>query len=238
MKHAPGAAILAINLLLRSLMLAASIAASLSWHSTCSAADLYKWVDDKGQVHYSDAVPADAVNKKRDVLDSKGVVVDEVGAAKTKAELEEEQRRKEQEAIRQQQLKTQRKHDRMLLQTYNSASDIIDMRNRRIAAISDNITLNKNRIDKLNEDLTPLRKQIAGLQQNGREVPDELRRKVRNIEDHIAMRNRIIKQQHEEQARLRVRFQRDLDRFKALIGRTGPANRQVSSGSGSPHPHP
>lgn len=238
MRTTPGAAILAIKPLLRSLLLGAAIAASLSWHSSCFSANLYKWVDDKGQVHYSDAVPPDAINKKRDVIDQKGVVIDEIGAAKTKAQSKEERRRKKQEAIRRQQLKAQQEHDRLLLQTYTSEGDIVNMRDRRISTIDDKITLNKDHIDKLKKDLVPLRKQIAAMQQNGKEIPADLRDKVREIEDHISLRIKIIKQQRDELKRVREQFQKDLERFRTLTVHPEPAERQVSTGSVYPPPHP
>ena len=200
-------------------------------------AELYKWVDDKGQIHYSDSVPPEAINKQRDVIDQKGIVVDEIGAAKTKAQLEEDKRRKAQEAIKQQQLDAKHRHDKMLLETYNNDSDIVKMRERKLAAISDIITINQNRIDKLKEDLVPFKKQVAAIQKNNKEIPGELRDKVKEIKDHIAMRVKIIQQQHDEQDRLRDKFQQDLERFRYLTGRQAPG-QQVSSGSGSPPPHP
>ena len=237
MNHTPGALILAINWFTRSLFLSTAITASLLWHANSFSAELYKWVDDKGQIHYSDSVPPEAINKKRDVIDQKGIVVDEIGAAKTKAQLEEDKRRKAREAIKKQQQDAIHQHDLMLLETYNNDSDIVKMRERKLAAINDIITINQNRIDKLKEDLVPFKKQIAAIQKSNKEIPGELRDKVKEIEDHIAMRVKIIQQQHDEQDRLRDKFQQDLERFRYLTRRQAPG-QQVSNGSGSPPPHP
>lgn len=237
MNHAPDALILAINSYTRSLFLTAAMTVSLLWHSDCFPAELYKWVDDKGQVHYSDSVPPDAINKKRDVIDNKGIVVDKIGAAKTKAQLEEEARREQLEAIKQARLNARRQHDQMLLQTYNNESDLLQMRDRKLSAINDTITLNRNRIGKLKEDLDPIKNRIATLQKDGKEIPDDLQARAKALEDHIVMRTKIIKQYRDQQDRLREQFQQDLERFKYLTENQGAAGQQVNSESGSPPPH-
>src|SRR5215472_2777081 len=70
-------------------------------------AALYKWVDEKGVVHYSDTLPPEAVDKARTELNKQGVEV-----KKTDKALTPEQRRAiEQEAQRQKQLARQQEED-------------------------------------------------------------------------------------------------------------------------------
>jgi len=51
------------------------------------AAGMYKWTDDKGAVHYSDQMPADAVNKGTTVFDKQGRPVKKIDAAPTPEQL-------------------------------------------------------------------------------------------------------------------------------------------------------
>lgn len=55
---------------------------------------LYKWVDEEGQVHYSDRVPADQIKKKHEELSEQGVVLEKIENARTKEEFAAERDRK------------------------------------------------------------------------------------------------------------------------------------------------
>ena len=46
---------------------------------------LYKWVDDNGQVHYSDKVPPKQIKKEHQELSGHGVVLEKIGGAWTPA---------------------------------------------------------------------------------------------------------------------------------------------------------
>ncbi|MFT7672628.1 MAG: hypothetical protein ACI845_001037, partial [Gammaproteobacteria bacterium] len=50
---------------------------------SATAATLYKWIDDDGQIRYSDQLPPLQVKKKHEKLNSQGVVIDTKEAAKT-----------------------------------------------------------------------------------------------------------------------------------------------------------
>src|SRR2546430_14534960 len=58
------------------LILALTYAAARDAHAVT-----YKWVDDKGIVHYSDKIPADAVNRGHVELDKQGVHLKKTDAA-------------------------------------------------------------------------------------------------------------------------------------------------------------
>jgi hypothetical protein len=237
-KHTMGAVILAIKTATWPFICTAVVLIGFSWPAPSPAGDLYKWVDDNGVVHFSDAVPPEAIDKKRDVLDNKGIVVNEIEAKKTKAQLEEEERRKQVEAEKQHEINAQQQYDHMLLDTYTSESDIVSMRDRKISAIADIITLNQNRIDKLKEDLAPLKKQVETLRKNGQDIPADLSAHVKDLEDHITVRINIIEKTRADEAHWRKQFAQDLERYRYLTAQQNPPSEALSSGSTSPPPHP
>src|ERR1700690_4041841 len=71
----------------------------------------YRWVDEKGVVHYGDRIPAQDTQKEHTVLNREGVEVSKSDAQKSPAQIAEEARR-DQEELRLQQ------HDSFLLTTY------------------------------------------------------------------------------------------------------------------------
>src|SRR6266550_478902 len=78
---------------------AALLALAFSISSVTSHAATYKWVDEKGVVHYTDKMPAEEINKGRVELNKQGVTVKATEAAPTPEQRQakelEEQRKKE-----------------------------------------------------------------------------------------------------------------------------------------------
>src|SRR5688572_12769969 len=57
----------------------------------------YRWVDEKGVVHYGDRIPPQYANKERAVLNSQGVQVGHIEAQRTPEQQAEYLRRQQQE---------------------------------------------------------------------------------------------------------------------------------------------
>ncbi len=111
-RRASAAVVLALALLLPGAALAA----------------MYKWVDDKGVVHYSDQVPPAAVNKGNVELSPQGIPIRKVAPAMTpeqRSAHEAEQARQNESAKgpTREQIESAR-HDRALLQSYTTAGEI------------------------------------------------------------------------------------------------------------------
>ena len=45
--------------------------------AAANAAEVYRWVDENGDVHYSESLPPDFEDKGHDVLNERGIVTDE-----------------------------------------------------------------------------------------------------------------------------------------------------------------
>jgi hypothetical protein len=54
---------------------------------TAGAGTLYKWIDENGEVRYSDRMPANQVKREHQTLNSQGVVITTKSAAKTEEEI-------------------------------------------------------------------------------------------------------------------------------------------------------
>ena len=111
-------------------------AAALLAASGPSRAAMYKWVDDKGVVHYTDRLPPEAVDKASTELNKQGIPV-----KKTDKALTPEQRRAiEQDSQRQKQLAREQeevaRRDRALLSSYTSEAEIDLARNRSLQTIN------------------------------------------------------------------------------------------------------
>ncbi|MGD8430907.1 MAG: DUF4124 domain-containing protein [Ectothiorhodospiraceae bacterium] len=186
------------------------------------AGKLYKWVDDQGNVHYSDTVPPDEAKKrrKREVKSDTGQTVETIEPPPTREELQARERarkkaeeeRRRQEAVR----ARQQERDQALLMTYQSVADMERARDDRLAAMESQITLIQSRIDKLETQLAKQRKQAARMERSGRGDPGPVYAQIRQLRGNIEDNRRFIEEKRQAQQRLREEFDQDIKRFREL----------------------
>lgn len=68
-------------------------------------ARMYRWVDENGQVHYSDRIPPKYANKERKEFDTEGRVISVVQAAKKEAQLAAQEKKAAAEGQRHKEVK-------------------------------------------------------------------------------------------------------------------------------------
>ena len=174
----------------------------------------YRWVDEKGVVHYGDRVPPQYVEKESVILNKQGVPVGKLDAQKTPAELAEEARL-HQMAMRQKQ------HDAFLLTTYASIADIERLRDERLATIATQRSAAEQYIESLNSRLSSLQERALKFKPynagpEARRMPDALAQDlVRTLNEMRSQRGGLEKKA-EEEAALRKQFQADIERYKEL----------------------
>ena len=188
---------------------------------TASAAALYKWIDEDGQVRYSDRLPAQQVKRKHQQLNSQGVVVTTTEAAKSEEELaaEAEARRKtEAQAAEDARLKEiQYKKDQVLLLTFSSEKELALARDDRLEVLDSVIQLITKSIESNQQTLKELE---TAAEQNytsqGNEVPGGLAQKIEHFTGKIESRTDQLLSKIEEKNRINEQFELDLARYREL----------------------
>ncbi len=198
-----------------SLAIVAALTAALA-AAPAAAARLYKWVDEKGEVHYTDTPPPEAARHDRAILNEQGIAVKRLEGEKTPEELEAERRRRAAAEARRRAEEARRRHDRMLLATYGSEADMVAARDEKIATLEGLILITRQRIRKLEGELERLRRSAAEMERAGRPVSEELRRRIRETRAHIRANRAFIAAKRREQDRIRAQFERDIQRFREL----------------------
>jgi len=186
-----------------------------------SAGKLYKWVDENGEVRYSDRLPPQQSGKQHQQLNSQGVVLSTQEKAKSSDELaaEAEAKRKieadEAEAARLKAIQDQQ--DRVLLLTYTSADEIMHAREDRIAVIDSVIGLIQNSVETTQEKLDRLNKSAErNYLSKNLEVPGGLAQKIEFLERKIANRNAQLEAKLSDKAKINEKYEADLLRFQEL----------------------
>lgn len=208
-------AIAAIVTIAVSVTFAAERAAATSKPAgTGQAEKLYRWVDDKGVVHYGDSIPPEYSKQQRDVLNKQGIQIGTMDAEKSPAQVAEELRQKE--TIRQAAAR-----DDILLRTYLSFEQIEQLRDQRLDLIESQIKVTTQYLHSKRTKLMGLHAQSGHYRPynsagNAPTMPDQLAEDlVRTIND-IKIQEENLESKRAEQDALRSRFRSDIERFKQL----------------------
>lgn len=191
----------------------------LSSLAVTAQAAMNKWVDDKGQVHYGDEVPAEYLNQKRAVLNEQGVVVKNY---KSQEQLEKEkQENAATESVKKARLieaKTQDLRDRVLLDTFTTDRDIDMARDDRVSAIDSQIQLAESNIKEGERKMNEVNTQIAAIEKSGRAVPDNLFKQRDSVSRQLENNYKYVETKQEERKQINTRFEEDMKRFRELKG--------------------
>jgi len=177
---------------------------------------LYKWVDEKGDVHYSDTVPPQEAGKQRSILNSEGLTVDKVDRAKTPEEIAEHERHAADKAALQKRIDEQAAHDRMLLTTYLSESDLIHARDAKIQGVENTITDARATLGRQHQQLESLMRRAADTELAGKKVSPELVKKIQDARDQIRGTRELIQQRRTDQEAIRKEYAPELERYHKL----------------------
>ena len=177
---------------------------------------MYKWVDENGQVHFGDRIPAKYLVKEHDELNDQGLVTKHKEAAKT-AEQKAEEKRLEQER-KQAELEAKRKQqrDRILLDTYTTERDLIMARDSRLEAIDSQINLATSLIKDSNDKIESMEKQMTEIKASGRDVPPDLYNRLENHKQQVSVQRRVMESYKKRRDEVSAQFNEYIERFTAL----------------------
>jgi hypothetical protein len=174
----------------------------------------YRWVDEKGEVHYGDHIPPQYANQERHVLNAQGVEVGRLDAQKSPEQLAAEAR-EHATLIR------QRQHDAFLITTYTSVKDIEALRDVRLEQLRGQRTAAEQYVESLRSRLAMLQTRALAYQPysstaGARRMPDDLAENLVRTVNELDVQSRALASKSEEEGSLRAQFQTDIERYRAL----------------------
>lgn len=193
-------------------------------------AGLYKWTDERGRIHYSDQMPADAVNRASYELNRQGQTVRKTEQARPvvqqvpKDESDEQRMR---QAQRDRLLAERR--DRALVESYTNEKEIDLAKSRAVATIDGQVQSAEAfiaQMQKRREELESKKSTYAP-----RPVPGSIEREIETIDGELGRQNDFIASKRKESATVAARYDADKQRFREL--RSGaPTGSVVTSDDG------
>lgn len=198
------------KLALLNVLLLASLA-SPAW-----AQNLYKWVDEDGEVHYSQTLPPEQAARAHDRLTRNGQVAERVERVKTGDELAslkvEQELQREEAELR----KIQAQRDRLFLAAHPTEEDVrrvIDGRRETVAAERQSVEslLEQNRTSFANDV-----EQAAALERRGKPVPEALVRRIAADREQIRELNDRLDEIDARLSALDEELAAKLERYRRL----------------------
>lgn len=179
-----------------------------------ATAGLYRWVDDKGEVHFSDKVPVAASKKAHTKIAKSGVSQKELDPqAKVEKQkelerlaLEKEEEEKINKLIRAKKEEI-RKRDRYLLSTYNNEAELITSFESKIKMLTSNSSILSAHNDRLIGKIKVLEE---------KEKTSDTEFKIVNINQTIEQYHKALEDNDKELLSLKTNYEVDLKRYIEL----------------------
>ncbi len=153
--------------------------------SAAHAQQVYKWVDENGEVHYSQTLPPERAGDAHDRLTSDGLIAERVDRVKTGDELaalKNEQQRQREEAELQ---KIQAQQDRLFLAAYPTEEEVRRfIENRRKTVMTERAAV-ESLIEQGRARFAGAVGQAAALERRGDPVPESVVRRITDARDGI-----------------------------------------------------
>jgi hypothetical protein len=185
--------------------------------SQTALAKLYKWVDNNGTTHYGETIPPEYADKDRSELKAGRVI-------KTEEVLTPERRRAKEEADakrREEERATldQQRHDKTLINTYNSAKEIDLARSRNLQQVDANINVINSSIKTANENLIGLQKEAEGYEKRNKKIPDSLTEDIQDAKTRLVKLQKDLEKPLADKQALEARYDADKARYIELTGK-------------------
>lgn len=190
----------------------------LNLSPVCAAGSgkLYKWVDEKGVVHYGDSIPPQYAKQERQILNEQGVEVGRLEAEKTDAQRAAEEAQRQASAA-------SRQRDQILLTTYVSVEQIQMLRDQRLDMIEGQVKVANQYLDTLRNRLKQMHSQAQAFRPysgnpGAGPMPDDLSKDLVRTINEIRTQERSLAGKRVEQKQMNDQFQSDIERFRQLRG--------------------
>jgi hypothetical protein len=174
----------------------------------------YKWVDEKGVVHYTDKMPPDQVDKATTELSKQGVPVNKTDRALTP----EQRRAKEQEAERAKEAQKAQeeiaRRDRALVASYTNEAEIDLARNRALQTINNVILSSQAFSDQLTKRKVDIETKRS--ESKGKALAAMLDRELESIDAELQRQADVVAQKNKEATVISAKYDADKQRWREL----------------------
>lgn len=180
------------------------------------AQKLYRWVDAEGKVHYTDALPPEAVNQARDEINSSGVTVNRVDRALTEEE-RAAKRIADAEAARLANIKAEQdKMDAALMGSYATETDLARAYRERFDLLDQSLEAARVGIRSQEKSLEDQLAHAGSLERGGKPVPATVQSSIAASRKQVEDQREYLRRRETELQNLQAEYDRILERYRLL----------------------
>ena len=184
------------------------------------AKKVYRWLDEQGDIYFSDQVPPEHIQHSRATLSQTGRVLEVIEQAQSKEQIEQEKRLQELRRQQEKLIASQKVHDKALLSSYHSKEDMLLAIQSKIEVFDKQKDIFEGNIDRLTEQLKSQQHQIAALEGAAQAVPKDLRDDLMLSQTRLEQTQNALRSQLEKQEQTKKIDEADVARFIFLTQST------------------
>jgi hypothetical protein len=208
------------------------LAVAFSLLAGATEAQLYKWTDANGKVHYSDTVPPADIDRARRELRKDGTVKKDVERAQTP----EERRAAALKAAEEEKERVARaereRRDKALLATYATLADFDRVRDRALAVAGGEIDALKKSETTVAEKLAGFKKQVDP--NSKRPVPPKLKADIDASEGDLKALSATLAKKVSDRETMTKNYASERIRLADLIAAEAAVNKSAGSPASAP----
>jgi len=195
--------------------------------TNASAAEVYRWVDENGEVHYSESLPPNFQDQGHDVLNERGIVTDEDLSLTPPPPVEVPDEEQLQELPRDSsgmqrpkalysEAELQRRMDNFLMLRYGSEQEITDAMNVEIKQLDYDRRLLTTTRESIEEAYRGQISQAANRQRAGQQVDEKTAIEINRLQARLAENSRSLDSMEIREVDIRAEFGKQLERYRFL----------------------
>ncbi len=195
--------------------------------ANASAAEVYRWVDENGDVHYSESLPPNFKDQGHDVLNERGIVLDEDQSLTPQPPEEVPDEEQLQELPRDSsgmkrpkalysEAEMQRRMDNFLMLRYNSEQEITDAMNVEIKQLDYDRRLLTTTRESMEDAYRGQIRQAANRQRAGQQVDEKTALEISGLQTRLAENSRSLDYMETREVDVRAEFGKQLERYRFL----------------------
>ncbi len=195
--------------------------------ANANAADVYRWVDENGEVHYSESLPPNFKDQGHDVLNERGIVLDEdqsltppppeeVPDEEQLQELPRDSSGMKRPSALYSEAELQRRMDNFLMLRYDSEQEITNAMDVEIKQLDYDRRLLTTTRESMQEAYRGHIRQAANRQRAGQQVEESTVLEITGLQTSLAKNSRSLDYMETREVDIRAEFGKQLERYRFL----------------------
>ena len=179
-----------------------------------SAENVYRWVDENGEIHFSRTLPPEYADKPYQVLNQAGVVIERIDDPLAKPAPIKKGKKELEPLFTEQEVRI--RSDRLLVLRYHSEEDILDAMELEVAQLGYDTRIIGQAHNSVMTALSGQVHKVANRQRAGLPKEPELEKNINSLRQRLRNGERSLAALSLREDKIRTSFVQDLERYRFL----------------------